>query len=249
MLAGIRSVVIVCRSQDEEAFKRLLGQGDHLGLRINYVHQDEPRGIGHALGLIKDPGLSQGFHVILGDNFLFGRAIQGDLPCHSGDAGILGFTVGNLSDYGVIKLDQAGNPLSVVEKPTHSPVGLAIAGFYFLPGDAPTRLATAKASSRGEVELTDLLNEYLTEGRLRFSQPGRGAFWQDMGTSGGIQRVSDFVAVWQQRTGVYIACLEEIAIKQGWADPASVLDHMRPWGSAPYAVYVREVARQVKSGT
>jgi len=221
MLAGIRNIVIVSGRESLAQFETLLGDGAQWGISITYKAQERPAGIVDGLRAAGDE--LSGFHValMLGDNIVYGSGLPGTLlyalEKHSG-ATVFSVEVADPSAFGIVELDAVGKPVDLVEKPTAPTSRLAVVGLYLYGPDVLEVAAKIKASARGELEITDLNRAYLAEGRLSVRSLGRGIAWLDGGTTGNLFAASLFVQVMEQRTGLKIACPEEIAWRYGIID-------------------------------
>ena len=216
-MAGIKDVVIVSNAEYISSFRNLLADGAHLGIDIHYSEQPNSDGIVGALNsaasLVKDSDAL----VILGDNVFFGGGFGATLEgiATNKSAKIWVKQVSNAKDYGILTLDNQGRPISVEEKPQTSKSNLAITGLYYFPTDFVTKLTKVGASSRGEYEITSLIEDYLSEDALEVKHLRRGTAWFDAGTSDRLFMTSDFVRIIQERTGQIVGSPEEITFRQG----------------------------------
>lgn len=243
MLAGARDVILVVRSNDLDSFQRVLGAGEAFGIRITYLVQDEPRGI--ADGLLRCEKLVHDEQVllILGDNIFHGPLLGESLRerVSTTAATIFSYEVSDPRDYACVEIDVLGQPMSLVEKPVTPRSNLAVPGMYFLPPDSLELAKRLKPSGRGELEITDLNNIYLKEGRLLVVPLPRGTSWMDTGSAEALNEASNYVRILQQRQGLPIACPEEVAIRNGWIDRGEVMVRMSGYPNTAYTRLLSEV--------
>jgi glucose-1-phosphate thymidylyltransferase len=239
MLGGARDIGVVASSAHLPTLERVLGDGAHLGVRIRYLAQEAPRGIADALLVAESFLDGEGCVLALGDNLLWGHLdfLRGALRQTEG-ATVFAYPVKNARRYGVVELDAAGRPTSLEEKPARPRSQLAIPGLYVLDGQAASRARSLSPSERGELEIVDLLREYLRRGELRVAPLGRGMAWLDMGTPDGLLDASQFVAAIQARQGLYIGCVEEVALRMGFVTRAAMREHMARQPASAYRTYV-----------
>jgi len=224
MFSGIRDILIITTPQDQPLFERLLSDGSDLGLRFSYAAQHEPRGIAEAFILGASFIGNERVALILGDNIFHGhglpevlaRALARDIG-----ATVFGYVVKSPEHYGVVELDPSGCALSIEEKPAKPKSNIAVAGLYFYDNDVVRIAAALKPSSRGELEITDVNRAYMERGNLFVEVLGRGFAWLDTGTHASLIEASRFVQILEERQGMGIACLEEIALRLGYIS----LDH------------------------
>jgi glucose-1-phosphate thymidylyltransferase len=244
MLAGVREVLVVSTPRDTPVIERLLGDGGGLGLSLSYAVQPEPRGIAEAL-LIGEVFLAGGpCCLVLGDNLLFGHHLS-ELLAESArlteGAHVFAYHVHDPERYGVVEFDRGFRALSIEEKPKRPRSSWAVTGLYFYDGRASALARELKPSARGELEITDLNQAYLRQGRLTVTPLGRGVAWLDMGTHDSLLTASLFVQTLEQRQGWKIACLEEIALVKGFIDAAAFERLTEAHGGSAYAAYLRRV--------
>jgi glucose-1-phosphate thymidylyltransferase len=239
MLGGARDIGIVASPEHLPAFQQLLGDGTQLGVCFSYIPQEAPRGIADAI-MTADAFLAGERCILaLGDTLFWGHLdfLRDALSRHAG-ASVFAYPVRDPSRYGVVELDDAGHPIWLDEKPASPRSSLAIPGLYVLDGRAVSFARSLKPSTRGELEITDLLREYLRRGELHVSPLGRGMAWLDMGTPDGLLDASQFVSALQARQGLSIGCIEEVAVRMGFVTHASMRAHMATQPSGPYRSYV-----------
>ncbi len=219
MLTKIKDVLLISNSEYIHLFENLLGDGNKLGMKIHYKIQEKPRGLADAFILGEEFIGKDDVCLILGDNVFYGQGFIDKLIKTSENnkgATIFGYYLNNPSDFGVVEFDDKGKVVSLEEKPEKPKSHYAIPGLYFYDNSVIKRAKRLKPSARGELEITDLNRDYLEEGRLYVELLGRGFAWLDTGTYDGLADASDFVKTIQKRTGLYVACIEEIAYKNGW---------------------------------
>jgi glucose-1-phosphate thymidylyltransferase len=217
MLAGVREVGLITSGDQLESFRSLLGDGSHLGIEITYIEQDSPRGLADAY-LVAERFLGEDSSVlVLGDNLFYGPGLGTNLRLggvHNG-AKVFGYRVSNPQDYGVVEFDEEKKPVRLIEKPTEFVSNVAVPGIYFMDSTATSRAKALTPSSRGELEITDLLNSYLLEGVLDVSILPRGTVWLDTGNFDAMAEATDYVRAVQKREGLKISAPEEIAWRLG----------------------------------
>lgn len=244
MLAGIREVLIISTPRDLPQFKALLGNGEQIGMRFSYAEQPRPEGIAQAFIIGEDFLNGEPGCLILGDNLFYGHDLVHSLKSADSNkegATIFGYHVANPEDYGVVEFDDRGRVISLEEKPKVPQSSYAVPGVYFYDDKAPEYVRALKPSGRGELEITDLNRRYLDEGNLTVEIFGRGTAWLDTGTHASLQDASNFVQVIEDRQGLKIACIEEVAYMQGWIDGAKLERNIREMGSSSYGTYLRKL--------
>ncbi|MEN3041554.1 MAG: glucose-1-phosphate thymidylyltransferase RfbA [Bacteroidia bacterium] len=249
MLAGIREILLISTPQDTPNFERLFGDGSQYGLSIRYKVQPRPEGIAQALILAEDFLAGDSCALILGDNLFYGSGMQAFLEsCRvSQGALIFAYPVHDPQRYGVVEFDKSGRVLSIEEKPAQPRSSYAIPGLYFYDGKAPSLARTLKPSARGELEITDLNKLYLERGELQVRIMPRGFAWLDTGTPRSLLEASLFVQVIEERQGLKIGCIEEIAFRKGFIS----LDQLRALAlraeKTPYGQYLLRVVREAEA--
>jgi glucose-1-phosphate thymidylyltransferase len=219
MFAGIRDFLVITTPQDRPLFQRLLGDGSELGLRFSFAAQDQPRGLAEAFVIGRKFVGSDPVALILGDNIFYGHGLTDQLlRARSRERGatVFGYTVNAPQHYGVVELDEHGRARSIEEKPQRPKSNLAVTGLYFYDNDVVDIAASVEPSGRGELEITDVNRAYLERGDLFVEVLGRGFAWLDTGTHASLVEASHFVQILEQRQGLRIACLEEIALRLGY---------------------------------
>lgn len=248
MLAGIRDILIISTPDDLPSFRRLLGNGSDYGVSFSYAEQPTPDGLAQAFIIGKDFIGSESVCLVLGDNIFYGQGFTGMLKeavsnaesC--GKATVFGYHVPDPRRYGVAETDSDGNVISIEEKPQSPKSDNAVVGLYFYPNDVVGIAENVTPSPRGELEITSVNAEFLREGRLKLLQFGRGFAWLDTGTHESLSDASTFIEVIQNRQGIKVACLEEIAFRQGWIDSDQLLALAAHMLCNDYGRYMRDLA-------
>ena len=246
MLAGIQEILIITTPHDLPLFQLLLKDGSAFGVKIFYAVQPEPKGLAQAYQIGAEFVGDNPSCLILGDNLFYGADLTSVLEkaCAQTDgATIFGYHVANPSAYGVVGFDEKGQVLSLEEKPAKPKSDYAIPGLYFYDGKAVGYARDLKPSARGELEITDLNRCYLDKGTLHVQLLGRGTAWLDTGTHDSLIEAAEFVQVIQQRQGLKIACLEEIALERQWISCEQLEARIALHGSSSYAVYLKSLLR------
>jgi len=245
MIAGIREILIISNPEYIDMYKRLLNDGSHLGLQIVYKVQEKPRGLADAFIVGEDFIGKDSVCLILGDNVFYGQGFGPKLQKASEverGAVIFGYYVTNPSEFGVVEFDEQGNVLSLEEKPSKPKSNYVIPGLYFYDNSVIEKAKNLKPSARGELEITDLNREYLKEQQLIVELLGRGFAWLDTGTYDGLANAADFVRTIQKRTGLYIACLEEIAYRNKWITKEELIKLGKEYEKTEYGQYILRFA-------
>ena len=246
MLAGIREILVISTPQDLPLFKLLLGDGAQFGLKLSYAAQAKPEGLAQAFHIAGDTGFlkDEPSALVLGDNLFYGAEFVKSLEeaaARTTGSTIFGYHVANPSAYGVVEFAQDGRVLSLEEKPQQPKSNYAVPGLYFYDQEVVPLARSLKPSARGELEITDLNRLYLERGKLHVELFGRGTAWLDTGTHDSLMEAAQFVHVLENRTGLKIACLEEIAYKQGWIDRAGLEANIKKLGKSSYGEYLRRL--------
>ncbi len=247
MLGNIREVLVISTPQDLPLFRKLLGDGSQFGLQLSYAEQPSPDGLAQAFHIAGDTGFLTGREpsaLVLGDNLFYGADFVHSLAsaaARPAGATIFGYHVANPAAYGVVEFAPDGRVLSLEEKPPQPKSSYAIPGLYFYDQDAVTLARSLRPSARGELEITDLNRLYLERGSLQVETFGRGTAWLDTGTHDSLMQAAQFVEVLESRTGLKIACLEEIAFKKGWIDRPGLEANIRKLGKSSYGEYLRRL--------
>ncbi len=244
MLAGIREIAIITTPQDQDQFRRALGDGSDWGLTFTYIAQPSPDGLAQAYILAEAFLDGAPSCMVLGDNIFFGHGLP-DLMA-AADARtvggtVFGYHVTDPERYGVVAMDAEGRATAIVEKPAEPPSNYAVTGLYFLDGSAPARAARVQPSARGELEITALLEMYLAEGLLDVQRMGRGFAWLDTGTHASLLDAGNFVRTLQTRQGLQTGCLEEIAFQKGWIDQTKLEARARLMAKSDYRAFLESL--------
>lgn len=219
LMAGIREIMVITAPPDVDSYRRLLGTGEQFGVRISYGVQHVPRGIADAFLIAEDFIAGERSCLVLGDNLFYGATLEQSLKAavaRETGATVFGYPVKNPCDYGVVEFDEQNNVVSIEEKPKQPKSRYAVPGLYFYDEKAVALAKTLRPSARGELEITALNEEYLKRGELHVELMARGMAWLDTGTPEGMLNAAQFVEAVQSRQGMYIACPEEIAWRQGF---------------------------------
>ncbi|GAA2020709.1 glucose-1-phosphate thymidylyltransferase RfbA [Nakamurella flavida] len=246
MLAGIRDILVITTPEDNAGFRRLLGDGSDWGLTLTYAEQPEPNGLAEAFRIGRDHIGDDSVALVLGDNIFYGQGFSQTLlaTAASVDGCVLfGYPVRDPERYGVGEVGENGKLISIEEKPAQPKSNLAITGLYFYDNAVVRHAADLQPSARGELEITDLNNIYLAEGKASLHDLGRGFAWLDTGTHDSLLEAGEFVKVLEHRQGIRISCLEEIALHQGFIDAEQCLALGTALAKSPYGQYVISVAR------
>lgn len=244
MLADIREILIISTPHDLPSFRRLLGDGSKYGVSFSFCEQPSPDGLAQAFVLGEDFLAGSPAALVLGDNLFYGSELTQVLHeagAWREGATIFAYEVTNPSDYGVVEFDADGRAISLEEKPAIPKSRCAIPGLYFYDGRVSALARSLKPSRRGELEITDLNRIYLEEGTLRVKRFGRGTAWLDTGTHESLLEAGDFVRAIQNRQGLQIACLEEIAFHKGWLTVAQLTEAAARFGKSSYGTYLKGI--------
>ena len=245
MLAGIREILLISTPQDLPLFQRLLGDGSQFGLTLTYAAQPSPDGLAQAFLIGADYVGDAPSALVLGDNLFYGHDLVKSLAtaaARTAGATIFGYHVADPAAYGVVEFAPDGRVRSLEEKPAHPKSNYAVPGLYFYDRDVVAFARRLRPSARGELEITDLNRLYLEAGRLHVELLGRGTAWLDTGTHDSLLEAAQFVSVIENRQGLKIACLEEIALHQGWIDRAQLEANITRLGKSSYGAYLRRLA-------
>ena len=247
MLAGIKDILIISTPFDLPGFKRLLGDGHELGVYFEYAEQPSPDGLAQAFIIGEKFIGDDAVCLVLGDNIFYGAGFTGLLKESVADAeqrqqaSVFGYYVNDPQRYGVAEFDKAGNCLSIEEKPEHPRSNYAVVGLYFYPNNVIEIAKNIKPSARGELEITTVNQEYLELKKLKVKSLQRGFAWLDTGTHDSLSEASTFIEVIEKRQGLKIACLEEIAYRQGWISEEQLIDNAKPMLKNGYGKYLMEI--------
>lgn len=246
MLAGIKDILIISTPFDLPGFRRLLGDGSELGVHFEYAEQPSPDGLAQAFIIGEKFIGDDSVCLVLGDNIFYGAGFSGLLresvkAADNGKASVFGYYVNDPERYGVAEFDQDGNCLSIEEKPEHPKSNYAVVGLYFYPNSVVEIAKNIKPSARGELEITSVNQEYLSQKNLMVRTLQRGFAWLDTGTHDSLSEASTFIECIEKRQGLKVACLEEIAYKRGWIDKDKLKDLAKPMLKNGYGQYLMEL--------
>ncbi|EHP86144.1 glucose-1-phosphate thymidylyltransferase RfbA [Methanotorris formicicus] len=250
MLAQIREILIISTPEDLPRFKKLLGSGEQFGIKLHYKEQKEPGGLAEAFIIGEEFIGDDNVCLILGDNILYGSGLTGllleakeELEKEGGGV-VFGQYVKDPERYGVIEFDENGNIKSIIEKPKNPPSNYAVIGLYFYDNDVIEIAKQVKPSWRGELEITDINNEYLNRGKLKVKLLPRGVAWFDAGTHESFLEATNFVAAIEGRQGLMVGCLEEIAYRNGWISREKLLELAKPLMKTDYGKYLERLSKE-----
>ncbi|MBO5313958.1 MAG: glucose-1-phosphate thymidylyltransferase RfbA [Prevotella sp.] len=249
MLAGIKDILIISTPHDLPGFKRLLGDGSELGVNFEYAEQPSPDGLAQAFIIGEEFVGDDNVCLVLGDNIFYGSGFTGLLRdsvrnASEGKATVFGYYVNDPERYGVAEFDDKGNCLSIEEKPEHPKSNYAVVGLYFYPNSVVKIAKNIKPSARGELEITSVNQEYLSQGDLKVKTLQRGFAWLDTGTHDSLSEASTFIEVIEKRQGLKVACLEEIAFRQGWINSDQLRTIAMPMAKNDYGKYLLRLAEE-----
>lgn len=243
MLAGIKEILIISTPTDLPNFERLLGDGSRLGCKFSYAEQAQPNGLAQAFVIGKEFIRDDSVALILGDNIFYGSGF-GPLVSQQNDpdgAVVFAYKVKDPKAYGVVEFNAANQAISLEEKPTQPKSNYAVPGVYFYDNQVVEIAENLKPSARGEYEITDVNREYLRRKQLKVAILSRGVAWLDTGTFSSLNDASDYVRVVEERQGLKIGCIEEIAFRQGFIDSAQLLQSAELYAKSGYGDYLREL--------
>jgi glucose-1-phosphate thymidylyltransferase len=252
MLAGLQDILIITTPHEQDQFVRLLGDGSDLGLNLTYAAQPEPNGLAEAFRIGADHVGSDTAALVLGDNIFYGHGLGGQLTSAAAltkGCILFGYQVSDPERYGVAEAAADGTLLSIEEKPLQPRSNLAVTGMYFYDNDVVAIAKELHPSARGELEITDLNNVYVGRGTAQLVDLGRGTAWLDTGTHDSLLEAGQFVQVLEHRQGVRIACIEEIALRQGFIDAEQAYRLGSMLAKSSYGAYVMDIARDAGAVT
>ena len=245
MLAGIREILIISTPHDLPNFERLLGDGSRYGLKLSYKVQPSPDGLAQAFILGEEFIAGDSCAMVLGDNIFYGAGLTAHLQKAAqseNGATVFGYYVDDPERFGVVEFDENGKAISLEEKPAQPKSNYAVTGLYFYDNKVCEYAKSLKPSARGELEITDLNKIYLENDALSVVTLGRGYAWLDTGTVDSLNEAAEFVKAVQNRAGIPVSVLEEIAYNNGWIDKEHLLNSAKAYGKAPYGQYLQKVA-------
>lgn len=247
MLAGINEILIISTPRDVLVFEELLGDGSKLGMKLSYAVQEQPRGLAEAFIIGEEFIGEDSVALVLGDNIFYGKGFTGTLK-HAAQieegAVIFGYYVSNPEAFGVVEFDQEGNVVSIEEKPKVPKSHYAVPGLYFYDNSVVEIAKTITPSARGELEITTVNEVYLNRKKLKVELFGRGMAWLDTGTCEGLTEAASFVQAVQKRQSLYVACIEEIAYRQGWISKEQFTKLGQEMIKTEYGQYIMQVAEE-----
>jgi glucose-1-phosphate thymidylyltransferase len=248
MLAGIRDILVITTPMDRCQFERLLGDGSQWGIRLTYAEQPKPRGLAEAFIIGADFIGTDRVAMVLGDNIFFGHGLPELLAkaaANQQGATVFAYHVSDPERYGVVTFDENNRAVSIEEKPARPSSNWAITGLYFFDNDVVRYASQVRPSARGELEITDLQTCYLSAGALHVERMGRGFAWLDTGTFQSLIDAASFVQTLETRQGMKVACLEEIAFRQGFIDREQLIDLAKPLAKSGYGAYLTDLVGSI----
>lgn len=246
MLAGIYEIAIITTPEDQAQFIRTLGDGSQWGIHLTYIEQPSPDGLAQAYLLAEDFLAGSPSAMVLGDNIFFGHGLVDLLTeavAQNEGGTVFGYRVADPERYGVVDFAPDGSVRSIIEKPKAPASNFAVTGLYFLDGTAPYRAREVKPSPRGELEITSLLESYLTDGLLRVNLMGRGFAWLDTGTHASLLDAGNFVRTLEERQGLQAGSPDEIAYRQGWISSEALMQRSDIFGKSKYGHYLSQILK------
>jgi glucose-1-phosphate thymidylyltransferase len=247
MLAGIREILLISTPHDLPQFQRLLGDGSRYGIRLEYAEQPRPEGLAQAFLIGREFLAGGSAALVLGDNIFYGQGLPDTLQRAAAEedgATIFGYWVRDPERYGVVEFGKDGRAVSIEEKPKQPRSNYAVVGLYFYDNKICDVTASIRPSARGELEITDVNNVYLQQGKLRVETLGRGMAWLDTGTQESLLQASNFIQTIEQRQGLKVACLEEVALDCGFITPDQALAEAVRYGKSDYGDYIRRMVAE-----
>ena len=251
MLSGIRDILIITTPESLSVFQSLLKDGKHIGLNISYEQQPSPDGLAQAFIIAEKFIQNDDVCLILGDNIFYGQGL-GNLLLKAKNnteqqnrASIFGYYVNNPQEYGVVEFNEQGEVTSIIEKPKDPKSNYAVVGLYYYPNDVIKKAKKIKPSQRGELEITSINEEYLKEGKLSVEMMGRGYAWLDAGTHENLLEAGQFIATIEKRTSLKVACIEEIAYRNGWIGKEELKNLSKPLLQTGYGQYLLKISKEL----
>jgi glucose-1-phosphate thymidylyltransferase len=247
MMAGIRDILIISTPQDLPNFERLFGDGSQLGIRLSYKEQPSPDGLAQAFIIGEDFIDKDSCAMVLGDNIFYGSGLTSILrgaAAKTDGATVFGYYVDDPERFGIVEFDANGRAISIEEKPEHPKSNYCVTGLYFYDEHVCEYAKQVKPSARGELEITDLNRIYLEKGKLDVVRLGRGFAWLDTGTMDALSDATDFIRVIENRQGIQISAIEEIAYINGWITIDQLIEQADSYGKSPYGQHLKRVAER-----
>jgi glucose-1-phosphate thymidylyltransferase len=249
MLSGIREILIITTNHELDLYKRLLGDGSQFGINFKYKTQEKPRGLADAF-LVGEEFIDQNnVALILGDNIFYGQSFSktlSDAIKKNKGASIFSYHVKNPKEFGIVEFDEDDSPISIEEKPKNPKSNYAVTGLYLYDNNVLDYAKQIKPSKRGELEITDINKIYMKKSNLNVVKLGRGFAWLDTGTHASLMEASRFVQTVEERQGLKIACLEEIALDKGWIDKEKILSRISYLKNSSYGIYLKKLLFEKK---
>ena len=247
MMAGIREILIISTPHDQPIFQKLLGDGKQLGCDFQYEAQPQPEGLAQAFIIGEKFIGKEKVALILGDNIFYGSGLQKLLQSNVDPTGgiVFAYHVNDPERYGVVEFDTQKNVISIEEKPASPKSNYAVPGLYFYDNDVIKIARALKPSPRGELEITDVNNEYLKAGKLKVAPLGRGTAWLDTGTFDSLMQASNFVQTIEQRQGLKVGCIEEVAFRMNYINKEQLLALAKPLEKSGYGTYLKNVPKYI----
>lgn len=249
MMSGIRDILIISTPEDIGSFEKLLGNGEQVGCKFSYTVQPKPEGLAQAFIIGEDFIKNEKVALILGDNIFYGTGLQAVLKSHTDPDGgvVFAYHVNDPHRYGVVEFDEENKVLSIEEKPEMPKSNYAVPGLYFYDNEVVEIAKNIKPSKRGELEITDVNNAYLNKGKLSVGILNRGTAWLDTGTHQSLLQAAQFVEVIEERQGLKIGCIEEIAYRSGYINEEELLRQASKLGKSGYGEYLRRLPRNLRN--
>ncbi len=250
MMAGVREILVITTPEDQGQFRQLLGDGSDLGIRLAYAVQPRPEGLAQAFVIGADFIGDQSVALVLGDNIFYGAGLGRSLKANNDVTGgrVFAYRVADPTAYGVVEFDDAGAVVSIEEKPEQPRSRYAVPGLYFYANDVVEIAANLEPSARGELEITGVNAEYLARGQLTVTVLDRGTAWLDTGTFESLMQAAAFVQAVEERQGIKVGCIEEVAFREGFIDAGKLRELAQPLRKSGYGEYLLDVLAEVEGG-
>ena len=244
MLAGIRNILVIVNQNQKSSFQKILGDGSNFGIKISYKEQKKPRGLPEAFIIGENFIKNDSVALILGDNFFYGQGFTkrlSEITKKNIGSTIFAYNVNNPEKYGIVKFNRNNKILNIEEKPIRPKTSFAITGLYFFDKRVVQISKSIKPSKRGELEIVDVLKKYLKNNKIKLEFIGRGGAWLDAGSPKDLFDASQYVATIEERQGLKIACLEEIAFNKGWINKNTIKNRIKFYGKCDYSDYLKNI--------